>query len=251
MCVKQLLGILGSALLFVGVFTPIVSMPIVGSMNYFRNGEGEGVVVLLLAGLSLLLALTKNYRFLWGTGGGSFGVMIFTFYSFQSEMSKQRAALNTELAGNPFKELAEAAMQSIQLQWGWAVMTIGAVLIIAAAAIKKDDIQTAFQPSTNQSYGMGPQVVAEPYPARQRTKPMAQVDWAGRGKQHIKNNEYKEAVAAFSYAVKTDTNNRDIYYLRAVAYSKLADNIKSLEDIKTAARLGHPKAVDYLQKTGK
>jgi len=43
-------------------------------------------------------------------------------------------------------------------------------------------------------------------------------------------------------------NNEKVYYLRAVAYSKLADKQNALEDIKTAARLGHPKAIEYLQK---
>ncbi|MGB8989707.1 MAG: hypothetical protein WCC37_24130, partial [Candidatus Sulfotelmatobacter sp.] len=41
---KQILAILGALLLFVGVFLPIVSMPIVGSLNYFHNGQGDGTI---------------------------------------------------------------------------------------------------------------------------------------------------------------------------------------------------------------
>src|ERR1043165_399933 len=52
---KYLLGIAGSLVLFVGVFTPIVSMPVVGNVNYFQNGEGDGVIVLILALISLVL----------------------------------------------------------------------------------------------------------------------------------------------------------------------------------------------------
>jgi hypothetical protein len=40
---RRLLGILGSTLLFVGVFMPIVKLPIVGDMNYFANGKWDGI----------------------------------------------------------------------------------------------------------------------------------------------------------------------------------------------------------------
>ena len=51
MSTRQLLGILGSATLFIGVFMPIVRLPIVGEMNYFANGRGDGVLILVLAGV--------------------------------------------------------------------------------------------------------------------------------------------------------------------------------------------------------
>ena len=65
---KQILAILGALLLFVGVFLPIVSMPIVGSLNYFHNGQGDGTIVLVLAVISIILATTRRFRGLWVTG---------------------------------------------------------------------------------------------------------------------------------------------------------------------------------------
>jgi hypothetical protein len=62
---KQILGLAGSVALFIGVFTPIVSLPVVGNMNYFQNGRGDGVIVLVLAVVSLILVLIKRYRWLW------------------------------------------------------------------------------------------------------------------------------------------------------------------------------------------
>ncbi len=50
---KQMLGFLGSVLLFLGVFMPIVSAPIIGSLNYLQNGRGDGVIILVFAILSL------------------------------------------------------------------------------------------------------------------------------------------------------------------------------------------------------
>jgi predicted RNA-binding Zn-ribbon protein involved in translation (DUF1610 family) len=134
---KLILGILGSAVLFVGVFAPIVSVPVVGAMNYFQNGKGDGSIVMVLAVISFFLALSRNYKKLWISGLGSLAVMLFTFIRFQTKMSELKSQMDSDLAGNPFRGFADMAVQSIQLQWGWAVLVIGAVLVIAAAAVKE------------------------------------------------------------------------------------------------------------------
>ncbi len=133
---RQLLGISGSALLFIGVFLPVVKLPIVGDMNYFANGRGDGVLVLLLSVTSLALVLLRWYRELWITGLGSAAVLAFTFFNFQSKMGQMKAQMETQLKDNPFRGFANLAMQSVQLQWGWAVLVIGTVLLIATAAMK-------------------------------------------------------------------------------------------------------------------
>lgn len=135
---KQVTGLIGSIVLFIGVFAPIVSVPIVGNMNYFQNGKGDGTIVIVLAVISLILTLSKKYKGLWFTGLGSLGVMAFTFINFQMRMSEAKSHMERELAGNPFRELADLAIQSVQLQWGWALLIVGASLVIAAAAIKDD-----------------------------------------------------------------------------------------------------------------
>jgi hypothetical protein len=137
---KQLTGLIGSIVLFIGVFAPIVSVPIVGNMNYFQNGEGDGTIILILATISFILVLAKKYGGLWFTGIGSLMVMLFTYMSFQSRMSQAKADMETELAGNPFLGLADMAIQSVQLQWGWALLIVGAALLIASAAMN-DEIQ--------------------------------------------------------------------------------------------------------------
>ena len=134
---KQLLGLIGSAILFVGVFAPIVSIPIMGNMNYFQNGKGDGVIVLVLAVISFILVLLKKFKGLWFTGLGSMAIMTFTFINFQMALNNTRTQMETELTGNPFRGIADMAMQSVQIQWGWALLIIGVVLLIASAAIKE------------------------------------------------------------------------------------------------------------------
>ncbi len=137
---KLLLGIIGSALLILGVFCPIVSIPIIGGMNYFQNGKGDGTIVLVLAAGSAVLALARQFQWLWFTGGGSLGMLIFTFVRFQSLMKDAKRGLSSDLRGNPFAGAAEGLFDSVvQLQWGFAILVIGSVLVIAAAAIPKSN----------------------------------------------------------------------------------------------------------------
>ena len=133
---RQLIGFLGSALLFLGVFLPFVKLPIVGDLNYVANGSGDGEFVLVLAVLSFGCMLLRWYRQLWITAVGAGGVLAFTFFNFQSNIKQATTQLQTDLKDNPFRGLADVAVQSIQLQWGWAVLVIGIVLLVAAAAMK-------------------------------------------------------------------------------------------------------------------
>lgn len=126
---------IGSILLFIGVFTPIISLPIVGSVNYFQNGKGDGVIVLIFSIVSIILTVIKKYRGLLLAGVGSLAMMLFTFVNFQIRLSEMKDEMETKLAGNPFRGIADVAMQSIQIEWGWAVLIIGAVFLIVAGVI--------------------------------------------------------------------------------------------------------------------
>jgi hypothetical protein len=116
---------------------PIVSLPIVGSINYIYNGRGDGIFVLILAVISIILVVMKIYKGLWITGVGSLWVMLYTFINLQSGISKMKKDLNTDLADNPFRGIADMAVNSVQIQWGWAVLVVGAGLVIASAASKE------------------------------------------------------------------------------------------------------------------
>lgn len=129
---SKTVALIGAALLFVGAFVPIISVPIIGSLNYFQNGKGDGVVIVLLAAVTAGLALSERTRHVLWTGLASAGLLAFTFIRFQTKMNEARAQMETELADNPFRGLAEAAVGGVQLQWGWAVLLLGAGLIVYA-----------------------------------------------------------------------------------------------------------------------
>jgi len=135
---KQILGFLGSSLMFLGVFSPAISIPIMGNLNYFQNGKGDGVFILIFALASFVLTLLKMYRLLWFTGLGSLLILIYTFITLQVKISEVKNQLESQLAGNPFRGFADTALQSVQLQWGWALLIIATFMLFASAAINED-----------------------------------------------------------------------------------------------------------------
>lgn len=129
---RQIIGVAGAATLFVGVFLPIVSLPIVGAQNYFQNGRGDGTILLVIAGIALLATLAKRFTWVSIAGIVSLALLGYTFIVFRSRIAEMRAAMERDLADNPFRGIGEAMMQSVQLQWGWAVLVVGALLLCAA-----------------------------------------------------------------------------------------------------------------------
>ena len=134
---KKLLGIIGSIMLFIGVFLPIIHIPIMGDINYFRNGKGDGVIILIFSAISLFLVLSERFKMLWLTGLASIGVMLFTLYNFSSKISEAQTKMDADLSGNPFRGLADTAMQSFQLEWGWAILFVGVGFIFASAILSE------------------------------------------------------------------------------------------------------------------
>lgn len=130
---ERLLALGGAGLLFLGVFLPIISVPLFGSVNYFRNGQGDGVIILVLAAITLVLVARENYKWLWGTGLGALAMLTFTFVNFHVQIGSTRSEMQQELADNPFAEMGTAIMDTVQLEWGWIVLVMGAALIAASA----------------------------------------------------------------------------------------------------------------------
>lgn len=133
---SKIIGILGIAIVSIGVFCPIISAPIVGSINYFKNGEGDGTILLIIAGISLLLIYLDRAKYLTHTGAINLLILGYTFYVFTQKKSEMKASFESNLAGNPFKGLADMAYNSFQLQWGWMILIIGSLLLILAGYLQ-------------------------------------------------------------------------------------------------------------------
>lgn len=130
---RQWVGFLGAAVLAVGVFAPLISGPMGMSMNYFANGKGQGIFVLAMAACTAALVFARRYPLVWATGGLSAAVVGFTFYRALSTLEQAKQVMTSDLEGNPFRGLADMAAESMQMQWGWALLGIGCLLVLASA----------------------------------------------------------------------------------------------------------------------
>ena len=66
---------------------------------------------------SLILTLYKKYNALWFTGAVCFALVVYTYNRLESEFALLSLSTN--------------------MLWGWYVLTVGALVIIASAALHK------------------------------------------------------------------------------------------------------------------
>jgi len=134
MTTRQILGIVGSGLFFLGVFCPIYKLPIIGTGSYL--GSEMGWIYMLIAGLCLLFVLLKKYWVLWVTGGIGLGFILISMHRFNAVIENAKAELARDLAGNLFGGFATALMNQASLQWGWIMFLSGGVLTLVSAGMR-------------------------------------------------------------------------------------------------------------------
>jgi hypothetical protein len=102
---KLTLALAGTALLVVGVFLPIMSIPMAGSINYFNNGQGNGVIVIALAAATAGLALTKKFKLVTFAGLASLALVTYTLFRLISGLNSARAEMEKSMVEAPQFEL--------------------------------------------------------------------------------------------------------------------------------------------------
>lgn len=142
---RMLLAIFAVLLLLLGTFTPIVSFPFVGDVDFFRAGYADGYVLLVLTALALALAVTGRWKQVLVPALGSLAVVLWTFLGVQDTVADARSGSAAALAGNPHEGLAASVIQSIQWEWGWLLLFAGSGLLVYSAA-RKDRPEPEYPP---------------------------------------------------------------------------------------------------------
>jgi predicted RNA-binding Zn-ribbon protein involved in translation (DUF1610 family) len=127
------IGMVGAGLMGLGVFLPFIKIPIVGTINYFHNAQGDGVIILVLAICAFAGFARNNYRPALWSGLAAGGVLAFSFWSFSSRVQGVQKQMSRELADNPFRGLAEGLLQGVQIEIGAYVIALGIILVLTAA----------------------------------------------------------------------------------------------------------------------
>lgn len=132
---SKIIALTGAGLLALGTFLPLVRVPKMGTINFISDGRGYGVIVLVLAVVAILLALLDRTKHAIWPGIVSAVIISLAFGGLQARLSEVRQQAREELSDNPFAGLAEAAAGSIQLEYGWVFLAIGAVMVIAGGGL--------------------------------------------------------------------------------------------------------------------
>jgi hypothetical protein len=130
------MAVFGVISTFVGLFLPIIHSPNMGSLNYvdyITETEISGLIMLFLLLTSIGLVIAQKYKGLLFIGIASIGVMVFTLIQLQVLISNAKSGIYTEISTNPFIGLVDIYEDLFQLQWGLAVLLVGAILLIMSA----------------------------------------------------------------------------------------------------------------------
>jgi hypothetical protein len=124
----------GVALIIIGLFMPIITLPIVGGVNLLSNGTNElGVMLAVLAAASAILVANDRARDSIYPSIGAAALVIYAFVRLEFFLSRMRETVSQGLQHNPFAGLVQSAVGAVQLQWGWLVLAAGAGLLVYAA----------------------------------------------------------------------------------------------------------------------
>ena len=136
---RKTVGLLGSAMLLLGSLCPIVSLPVVGSINYVHNGRGDGLLIIAISIASIYFALCSKYSQLRRTGLASLAIISTSLWMFQIRISELKSSLDRDLDGNPFRGIADLAFSSVRLEWGWILLIGGSLTLITLSCLVKTE----------------------------------------------------------------------------------------------------------------
>jgi hypothetical protein len=108
---------------------------VLGSVNYIIHGNGGGVLVCLLGIIALGLGLCRMRRWTFFPALLAGGILVHDFVNASFTLARETDEMSRNLAGNPFRGLAELAFASIQWEIGLPAMAAGIVLVLVAALI--------------------------------------------------------------------------------------------------------------------
>lgn len=128
------IALLGAALLVLGAFAPLVSLPLVGSVTAMQDGRALGWIWLVLAALAAYYAVNDEDEGVGRVGKGALAIASLWLLYMVVKLSDARATAAKEMEGSMFKSVADAAMGAIHFQWGWAALFVGAGTLIYAGA---------------------------------------------------------------------------------------------------------------------
>lgn len=131
-----ILSVMGAALLALGAFMPVFSFGIM-KISYFKGGKGDGLYVLIAAGIILIGALLRSRRVVGYLSFASLALITVDLFFATQKISEAQSKIAHDVEGNPFGNLAIAIGNSMTLEWGWGVLYLGGILALLGAMLSE------------------------------------------------------------------------------------------------------------------
>ena len=119
---KQLFGVLGSIMLFMGMFCPTIRIG-TDTAIYFHGGNSFTDLILVLAVISFILAVNNHFKWVLYTGIVSMVMLLISFYNQVTEQSFMNDAVST------LRHFGSRRGEIWSMEFGWGILFIGAGLI--------------------------------------------------------------------------------------------------------------------------
>ena len=197
----QILGLIGVALLVLGLFTPAFSAPIVGDMSFIRffghldvsnASEREIVTVISLFLIVVTTGLSLFYTLRREPGMITSGVLTLGAICFAAAVVYDNLKHVQEQMGENNK-IGQAIMGAIHWQWGWAVLIIGASLVVVGGKMKE---KTASQ-HVAKSVSTNPAVTKANFDRIEKGLTRSEVDAIFRGEGELLSVNNRVSVIAW------------------------------------------------------
>ncbi|MEW6050208.1 MAG: hypothetical protein AB1644_04000 [Candidatus Zixiibacteriota bacterium] len=133
--IRQLIALVASALNATGAFLPMLGVPLLLDKNFFQLSKSGAWILIGLAGLSVLIVLLRKYRALYITGLASLGLVIYSLISIHERRSGYQQDLQQGMDKSPLQDIGVGFLKGVNIEYGWWVMVIGAVLLIAVPLV--------------------------------------------------------------------------------------------------------------------
>jgi hypothetical protein len=129
----RVIALIGAALLGYGNFLPIVNVPKRGPYT-LMDVDWAGIVLLGLVAIIVVLALVRQVRHVVWPGLGALVLLGYAYQRANAEIARSRQRLGEGIGDDPFGAVRDLVASNATLEYGWAVLALGAILVVAAGA---------------------------------------------------------------------------------------------------------------------
>jgi hypothetical protein len=132
---SQIVTVAAAVLCGAGTMLPLVGVPLLRDRNFFQLSPNGAWILVGLTAVSLLIALTRKYQALYVTGLASLALVVYTLMAIHLKRSGYQQNIEDGMDKSPIRDLGASFMKNVTIRYGWWVMLIGAILLVAVPLV--------------------------------------------------------------------------------------------------------------------